>query len=196
MKKDPSTVTAPFQWERNPDLSKLRIGFDEQAPKDFVAKLRELGAQPKPMPARPSTRGINTLPIETAVAFDFYVAAGMNKPPANSAATGGAPQRFENGRTITALDYLQSQRRRQILMRAMAEIMKDFDMYVSGAGDVQLTNQTGHPAVIVPYAMTEGEHSQPRCATIIGNLFADDKILSVAHAYQRATDWHQQHPKL
>ena len=194
--KDPATVTAPFQWERNIDLSKLRIGFDEQAPKEFVAKLRELGAQLKPMPARPNTRGINTLPIETAAAFDFYVAAGMNKPPANSAATGGAPTRFENGRTITALDYLQSQRRRQILMRQMAELMKDFDMYVSASGDVQLTNQTGHPAAIVPYAMTEGEHSQPRCATIIGNLFADDKILSVGHAYQRATDWHQRHPKL
>ena len=82
------------------------------------------------------------------------------------------------------------------IRQALAEIMKDFDMCVSGSGDVQLTNQTGHPAAIVPYGFTEGEHSQPRCATIIGNLFADDKILSVAHAYQRATDWHQRHPKL
>jgi Asp-tRNA(Asn)/Glu-tRNA(Gln) amidotransferase A subunit family amidase len=194
--KDPATVTAPFQWERNPDLAKLRIGFDEQAPKDFVNKLRELGAQPKPMPARPNPRGMNALTVETAVAFDFYVAAGLNNPPANKAATGGSPDRFARSRTVTALEYLQSQRHRQILMKQMAEIMKDFDLYVSGSGDVQLTNQTGHPAAIVPYGLTEGEHSQPRCATIIGNLFADDKILSVAHAYQRATDWHQRHPKL
>jgi Asp-tRNA(Asn)/Glu-tRNA(Gln) amidotransferase A subunit family amidase len=193
--KDPSSVTAPFQWERSPDLSKLRIGYDEQAPKDVVNKLRELGAQPKPMPARPSARGMNALSVETAAAFDFYVAAGLNNPPANRAATGGSPERFARSRTVTALDYLQSQRRRQMLIQEMARIMKDFDMYVSGSGDVQLTNQTGHPAVIVPYGMTEGERSQPRCATIIGNLFADDKILSVAHAYQRATDWHQRHPK-
>ena len=30
----------------------------------------------------------------------------------------------------------------------------------------------------------------------VGDLFADDKILSVAHAYQSATDWHQRHPDL
>lgn len=97
---------------------------------------------------------------------------------------------------MTALDFLQSQRRRQILMREMAEVMKDFDMCVSGSGDVGLTSQTLHPAAIVSYAFREGERSQPLCATIIGNLFADDKILSLAHAYQRATDWHQRHPKL
>ena len=33
-------------------------------------------------------------------------------------------------------------------------------------------------------------------ATIVGNLFADDKILSVAHAYQAATDWHRRRPDL
>jgi len=27
-------------------------------------------------------------------------------------------------------------------------------------------------------------------------LFADDKILSVAHAYQAATEWHLRHPDL
>ena len=83
-----------------------------------------------------------------------------------------------------------------VLSSEMADLMKDFDMYVSGNGDVGLTNQTGHPAVIVPYMMSDGEHSQPVCTTIIGNLFEDDRILSVAHAYQQATDWHLRRPKL
>ena len=45
---------------------------------------------------------------------------------------------------------------------------------------------------------TEDEftHEKPICTTIIGDLFADDKILSVAHAYQSATDWHLMHPDL
>ncbi len=37
---------------------------------------------------------------------------------------------------------------------------------------------------------------KPVCTTIIGDLFADDKMLSVAHAYQAATDWHTRHPSL
>ena len=88
------------------------------------------------------------------------------------------------------------QRRRYILIHEMADVMKDFDMYLTGNGDVGLTNQTGHPAVVFPYMMSEGEHSQPMCTTIIGALFADDKILSVANAYQRSTQWHERHPKL
>jgi aspartyl-tRNA(Asn)/glutamyl-tRNA(Gln) amidotransferase subunit A len=29
---------------------------------------------------------------------------------------------------------------------------------------------------------------------IIGNYFAEAKLLNVAHQFQRATDWHQQAP--
>ncbi len=209
--KDPATVMTPFQFDRKADLRKFRIGFDERAPKEFVDKLRELGADPKPIPARPDSRSVNALGVESAAAFDFYVASWPPLPPDSvalaadtSAAAGrgrgggggGTRGRFTRGRTVTALEFLQTQRRRHILMRQMAELMKDFDMYVSGQGDVGLTNQTGHPAVVLPYSFSDGANGQPVCTTIIGDLFADDKILSVAHAYQRATTWHQRRPKL
>ncbi len=38
--------------------------------------------------------------------------------------------------------------------------------------------------------------SQAPKQTSIGDLFADDKILSVAHAYQTSTDWHLKRPDL
>ena len=212
--KDPATVMAPFQFDRKIDLRKLRIGFDDRAPREFVDALRALGADPKPMPARPDSRAVTALGVESAAAFDFYI-SNLPPLPADSVAMladttaggrgrgggGGSPRnRFGGrGRTVTALDFLQSQRRRQILIRQMAEVMKDFDMYVSGQGDVGLTNQTGHPAVVLPYrfaAPANNQPEQPICTTIIGNLFADDKILSVAHAYQRTTDWHLRRPKL
>ncbi len=232
---DPSTVTAPFQFERKPNLGALRIGYDEQVPKDVLDTLRRLGASLTPMKARPANRGGSSLGVETAAAFDFYVQAGLAgpppaptppagaappaagpPPPAGAPPTGGAPPpgtpeepggrggrggggrggRFYNGRTVTALDFLQAQRRRLILMREMAVVMANFDMYVSANGDVQLTNQTGHPAVVFPTGFREGENGQPTCTTIIGQLFNDDKILSVAHAYQQATDWHTRRPKL
>ena len=37
---------------------------------------------------------------------------------------------------------------------------------------------------------------QPICAVLAGNLYNDDLILSVAHRYQTATDWHLRRPKL
>ena len=249
--KDPATVTAPFRFERNIDLSKLRIGYDDRAPNQggappaLVAKLRELGAQLQPMPARPNTGNISGLGVESAAAFDSYIATlppeyvdsvlaatgrgrgggggggggaapgaavtpgaatpdsgrrggggGGGRGPSGDDSPGSAVTRFARARTTPALDFMQAQRRRYILIHEMAAVMKDFDMYLTGNGDVGLTNQTGHPAVVFPYMMSEGEHSQPMCTTIIGALFADDKILSVANAYQRSTQWHENHPKL
>ena len=237
--KDPATLTTPFQFNRRIDLAKLRIGYDDTAPKEFVDKLSELGANMKPVGARPSQggggggAGGGGLGVESAAAFESYVTekakalnvdlktfvdslgaaaaagrggagrGGGGRGP-NSVTAGRGPaaegaaslSRFGRSRTATAVDFIQSQRRRLILMHQMAEFMKDLDMYVSGSGDVGLTNQTGHPAAVVQYGFTEGENSRPQCTTIIGDLFADDKILSVAHAYQKATNWHTRHPSL
>ena len=231
--KDPSTVTAPFRFDRNTDLSRFRIGFDANSPEPVVQKLRELGAQLVDMPARPSTAGISGLGVESAAAFDMYVstlppqyvdsvlaasgrgrggggraagadtgrgrtgaAGGRGRGPTGDNSPGSAASRFARGRSVPALDYMQGQRRRHLLMHQMADLMANVDMYVSGNGDVGLTNQTGHPAVVFPYRMTETDNPQPQCTTIIGGLFADDAILSVAHAYQKATSWHEQHPRL
>jgi Asp-tRNA(Asn)/Glu-tRNA(Gln) amidotransferase A subunit family amidase len=220
--KDPATVMAPFQWERHADVSSYRIAYDEEAPPEFLAALRGLGATLVAMPERPSSSGLSSLGVETAVAFDFYAQTLPPEPPPEPASAaagaargggdgegrggggrgggrggrgGGRGGRFTRGRTVTALDFLQSQRRRQIVMREMDALMRDVDMYVTLGGDVGLTNQTGHPAAVFPYEFA-GEPAQPRCITLIGSRFADDKILSVAQAYQASTDWHTRRPTL
>lgn len=201
--KDPATLTAPFRFERQPDLSRMRIGFTEDAPEAFVDKLRELGADPRPMSELPSS-GSSGLGVESSAAFDFHVAPGGVLEPVPDPPEGEEARtpRFHGGRTTLALDYMQGLRRRHLVMQEMAKAMEGFDMFVSGSGQTGLTNETGHPAAVLPYdfgdSNTEDEftHEQPICTTIIGDLFADDKILSVAHAYQSATDWHLMHPDL
>ncbi|MFH1763263.1 MAG: amidase [Gemmatimonadota bacterium] len=196
--KDPATLTTPFRFQRNPDLSALRIGYDEDAPEAFVEALRALGADPKPMTGIPSGSS-NALNVESAAALDFHIApqieAEASLPETLSEEELRGRNRFRSGRDVSALDFVQSQRRRYLLMVGMAEAMEGFDMFVSGRGEVGLTNQTGHPAVVVPYDFG-GDNPQPLTTTIIGDLFTDDKILSVAHAYQRSTDWHLRRPDL
>jgi len=53
---------------------------------------------------------------------------------------------------------------------------------------------TPPPAPQTPPA--EPGKPQPICAVIAGNLYNDDKILSVAHQYQTRTNWHTKHPTL
>ncbi|MDA1081317.1 MAG: hypothetical protein O2973_06505, partial [Gemmatimonadetes bacterium] len=116
-------------------------------------------------------------------------------------------RRFTNNRGALGLDFIQAQRHRLRVIHEMAAVMKDFDLYVSGQGDVGLLNQTGHPAAVFPYAFGKragrggapaaaDTKDQPLCVTLVGQLFADDTILSVAHAFQKATDFHLRKPTI
>ena len=237
--KDPSTVMAPFQFDPAIKLSSLRIGVDAAAPRAFVDKLRELGANPQPIgPRLQLSGGGGGGGGETAAAFDFYVrmkakelsvdmatlgvgggrgAAGIPGDPTPMASLTGRA----GGRNALALDFIQAQRRQHILMVSMAEFLKNWDMYVPSetGGDVGLHATTGHPCAVVPYkfeaptapvngaVMGPGVDSagvaggiqynpKPICAVLAGNLFNDDKILSVAHQFQIHTDIHTQHPSI
>jgi len=202
--RDPASLTAPFAFDSNLDPSTLRVGFDEGAPEPFLRQLEGLGVRLREMSPIPDG-GSNALGVESSAAFDFYVAPnGEPEPlpedlPEDERRDRG---RFRGGRDERALDYVQSQRRRLILMREMAEAMEGFDMFVSGSGHVGLTNQTGHPAAVLPYDFgvrdpdAESPTTMPLTTTILGDLFADDRILGLAHAFQRRTDWHQRRPTL
>ena len=260
--KDPSTVMMPFAFNRDIRLASVRIGVDANAPKEFVDKLRELGAKPTPLAARPQLQGGGSLGAESAAAFDSYVqwkakelgidlatipepvrgpggggggggapGGGARGGPGGGSGAGGSPgnptgmaalMRWTSGRFPRAFDFVNAQRRRYTLITQMAELLQDVDMYVpagqgQGQWDIGLHAQTGHPCVVVPYkfdsppsrppaarpdtsAAPPAEqvvyNQQPICAVLAGNLYNDDLILSVAHRYQQATDWHTRHPKL
>ena len=202
--KDPASLTVPFRFDSAIDIGTMRIGYTDDAPESFVEALRGLGADPQPMPEIPDGRS-NSLGVESSAAFDFHVARDGEPEPIPQDLDDDERRRrsrFRGGRDVRALDFVQSQRRRHILMKEMAEVMKDFDVFVSGSGLVGLTNQTGHPAAVVPYDFgmrnpdSESPTEMPLTTTLIGNLFADDKILSVAHAFQRWTDWHSRRPDI
>lgn len=201
---DPGSLTTPFRFDPRPDLSALRVGYEQDAPQSFLDKLRELGADPRPMPEIPRG-GSNALNVESAAAFDFHVAPGGVLPPEPEGLTEAQKRdfdRFRSGRTVAGFEYVNAQRRRLTLMKQMAEAMDGLDLFVSGSGQLGLTNQTGHPTVVLPYDFgvrnpdQQNPTTMPLTTMLVGDLFADDKILSVAHAYQSATDWHLRRPRL
>lgn len=203
--RDPASLTAPFAFDPDADLAAFRIGFDEDAPEAFLEQLEDMGAELREMESIPDG-GSNALRVESSAAFDFFVSPDGEEPepvpedlePREARRRG----RFRRGRDVRALDYVQAQRRRLILMKEMQDAMTGVDMFVSGSGHVGLTNQTGHPAAIVQYGYgvrnpdDEAPTTMPLTTTLLGDLFADDKILSVAHAFQRRTEWHLRRPPL
>lgn len=173
--KDPSTVTTPFNFDRNLKLASMRIGADPNAPKELLDKLRELGATFKEIGPRPTVGGMGQggLGVEYAAAFDAYVQRKAKEtgldlnnlpersatpppapaaPPANPMAPADWNPRFVNGRTVRGFDFLQVQRRRLMLVTKWGEFMRDLDMFIANPfADVAPNAQTGHPCVVVPY---------------------------------------------
>lgn len=198
--KDPASLTLPFRFRRDVDLSKVRIGYESTAPQAFLEALRSLGADPKPMPELPRG-GSNALDVEGAAAMDFFIGPQIaaeeasGEPVSEEVAAERRRARFRRGRYVSALEYLQSQRRRYFLMQEMHRIMEGFDLFVSGNGQIVLTNQTGHPAVVLPYDFG-GDPPQPMTTVLVGALYSDDLLLSVAHRYQVSTEWHLKRPAL
>jgi hypothetical protein len=139
--------------------------------------------------------------------------------PENPMAPADWNPRFVNGRLVKGFDDLQVQRRRHVLVQRWGEFMRDLDLFVGApAADVAANAQTGHPCVVLPYAFDVPPsrppgggraatsppppaavpatplQPQPICGTLVGRLYADDVLLSLAHRFQEGTDHHTHRP--
>ena len=107
------------------------------------------------------------------------------------------PNGFRAARLIPAVEYIQANRIRTLVMYKMAELMRTIDVFVvpSFAGNaLVLTNLTGNPAVVLPNGFND--KGSPTSITFVGKLDREADVLAVAKAYQDATDFHTRQPPL
>jgi aspartyl-tRNA(Asn)/glutamyl-tRNA(Gln) amidotransferase subunit A len=71
------------------------------------------------------------------------------------------------------------------------KIGNPIEMYLSDIYTIAI-NLAGLPAMSIPAGFAEGK---PVGLQVIGNYFAEDRLLNIAHQYQLTTDWHLQTPK-
>lgn len=204
--KDQSVIDLPFNYKPDVDLSKLTIGYLQSAFKEdydnrhrdslTLAKLRELGANliPIELPDYPVNPQTIILSAEAAAAFDQLTLSNRDDELVRQGQSAW-PNLFRAARFIPAVEYIQANRARQVLIQKMDSLMQKVDLYVSptyGADNLLLTNLTGHPSVVLPNGFTEDE--QPTSITFIGKLFDEGTLLGVANKYQQATGFHTKHP--
>jgi Asp-tRNA(Asn)/Glu-tRNA(Gln) amidotransferase A subunit family amidase len=164
---------------------------------------------PVALPDLPASDMLTVLGAEAAAAFDELTRTGRDKL-LNAQDKGDWPNQFRTARFIPAVEYVQANRARTLLMQKMAELFKTVDVIVAPTDSDQLvvTNLTGHPAVILPNGFRPatapvpekptrgGGPGTPVSLTFVGNLYGESDLLAVAKAYQDATDFHTKHPKL
>ncbi len=205
--KDTTVFDFPFSWDSELDIKKLRIGYlKKEFEKDYRNKendlktletLRSLGINliPIELPDLPIEPLSLILNVEGASAFDELTRTRSVDMMVRQERRAW-PNVFRWARFVPAVEYIQANRIRTLLINEMAERLKNIDVYVSPSFGINLllTNLTGHPAVVVPNGFDKD--GNPTSITFIGNLFKEAEALLVAKKYQDSTDFHLKHPKL
>lgn len=205
--KDLSLIDASFNYNPKVNFKKLKIGYLKN---DFAKKypfhdndsialniLKELGAEliPIELPNIATADLSFILSAEAGAAFDELTRSNKDDLLVRQIKNAW-PNVFRSSRFIPAVEYINANRIRYLLIQEMKKLFDKVDLYISPSwvgNNLLLTNLTGHPAVVVPNGFKNGT---PTSFTFIGNLFDEAKIIAVAKAYQEATDYHKKHPKL
>jgi Asp-tRNA(Asn)/Glu-tRNA(Gln) amidotransferase A subunit family amidase len=190
---DAAAVDRPFHWPCPRDVRSLRVGYVESnRSRPELDVLKSLGVQLIPI-KMPSTYPVQAMMIilnaEAATAFDDLTRQGI---------TDGLntwPRNFRQGEFIPAVEYLRANRIRTLLMREMETLMAQVDLYVGG-NDLQITNLTGHPTLVMPNGFSTGDRPVPSAITFTGKLYGETELLALGHAYQQATGHHLRRPPL
>ena len=199
--QDPTVVEQPFTWNPNVKLADLRFGYVENGLSEdhphrpfyeqTLDTLRMLGANLRPikLPDYPLEPLQLILEVEAAAAFDELTRSNVDDLLVRQEEEAW-PNLFRQARFIPAVEYVQANRVRALVMQALSQLMADVDLYVAPSleGDnLLLTNLTGHPAVVVPNGFDE--EGMPTSITFTGRLYDESTILAVAKSYQDATDF-------
>ncbi len=205
---DQTLYDAAFTYNHEINIKDLKIGYlknDFDKKYDFhdndsasLAKLRELGVKliPIELPKLPINDLSIILSAEAAAAFDQLTRNNEDDLMVRQIKNAW-PNSFRASRFIPAVEYINANRIRFMLIQEMQKLMEKVDLYIapSWEGDnLLLTNLTGHPCVVLPTGFLE--KGTPTSISFIGRLFDEGKLIAFAKAYQDASGFHKQHPPM
>lgn len=202
---DQTVVDRPFQYGASIDFQRARIGYLQDLFKeDYPGRaadstslevMRSLGAEliPVSLPEYPVEALSFILSAEAAAAFDELTRSGKDDLLVRQVKNAW-PNVFRASRFIPAVEYLQANRVRYLIIQEMEAM--DVDLFIAPAfagNTLLLTNLTGHPCVVLPNGFDA--NGSPVSITFIGRLYDEATLLTAANAYQEATDFHTRHPE-
>jgi Asp-tRNA(Asn)/Glu-tRNA(Gln) amidotransferase A subunit family amidase len=204
------------QRQKTMAAARARRDYDRKYDLAALDKLRSMGVNlvPVELPELPYSAMTPLLTAEAAAAFDDLTITGRDKLLTEQS-DDDWPNLFRVARFYPAVEYIQANRVRTLAIREVSRLFEKFDVIVASTNSEQLvvTNLTGHPAVIMPNGVrgddapvppkvdtgeddSIGGPGTPVSITFLGGHYQDAKMCALAKAYQDATGFQKQHPKL
>jgi Asp-tRNA(Asn)/Glu-tRNA(Gln) amidotransferase A subunit family amidase len=195
----------PFNWDATADVSNLRVGHLSGAAdnaldgetrrntENALRVIRSLGVAVVPfaLPDVPIEAIDFIRYAETSAAFADVTRAGVLTDVERGPEQSRRPDEIRAGHFIPAVEFIQANRYRMRLMEEVDRALGDLDLFIGS--NQAITNRTGHPVLSIPNGFS---HGSPTALHLTGKLFGEQDLLLLAHAFQKKTDFHAQHPRL
>lgn len=211
--KDGSAVDMPFNYAPKTNLKTLKIAYA----KNYFDKIKDTNRSEFEVLKQFKRMGIELIPInfpdsgvyqfnimdiiigaECAAQFDEMTRSGVDDALTRQTKNDW-PNQFRTSRFTPAVEYINAQRHRTILMQKVNEIVAQYDAIIcpsrGGGNQSAITNLTGHPVVCVPTGL-DPKYKLPTGISFVGKLFDEATILAIANQYQKATGWDEMHPTM
>ena len=147
-------LLASREYDRKFDLAALEV----------LRKKMGVELIPVSLPEAPYEAMRSIYSVEGAAAFQYLTLSGRDKLLAERSASNW-PNIFRAANFTPAVEYIQSMRARYLAIVRMAKVFEQVDIIVTpttGASQqVNVTNLTGHPAVIVPNGLRGADAPPP-----------------------------------
>jgi Asp-tRNA(Asn)/Glu-tRNA(Gln) amidotransferase A subunit family amidase len=196
-----------FAWDGTRGLDGLRVGVlagavdalegaEAENARRTLAILRDLGVDPVPveLPAHADMDALQMLLVDEAAAFDELIRTGDVKYFRQDI---DEPEDvlMRVARLYPAVEYVQTHRRRTLLMQGMASLFETIDVMVApfgGSPQQSATSLTGHPSVALQTGFDPA--GRPTGIQFVGRLYGEAEALTLARHVQQRTDLHRRHP--
>lgn len=211
--KDMCAVNKPFNYKPAADIKKMKVAYA----KNYYDKITDTARNEWKVLDAYKKMGVQLVPVnfpdsgvynfnimdvvisaECAAAFDEFTRNNIDDEMTQQGKNDW-PNSFRVSRLMSAVEYINANRHRFLLMQKVNEVMKDIDVLICptrGSGNQSaITNLTGHPVVCMPTGFDK-RFNLPTSITLIGKLYDEATILAAAKAYQQVTEWDDVHPPL
>lgn len=204
---DRTTRTASFNYDSKISIKKLRVGYfkiwfegkypTKENDQKSLEVLKNLGIELIALEwdsKIPISAVRLMLTAEAAASFDELTRSNRDSMMTDQSKWAW-PNTFRAARFIPAVEYINASRLRQALIQEFYTKTKDFDVIVTpsfGGSQLLTTNLTGNPCVVVPNGFND--KGSPTSISFLGKLFGEAAVISLARAYQEATEWEEKVP--
>jgi Asp-tRNA(Asn)/Glu-tRNA(Gln) amidotransferase A subunit family amidase len=229
--EDPVSIGAPLSYDATASLRGRRVGYfpaDFEASdaadldKSVLATAKQLGLELVPLTRAdlPYDTLMSTLFAEAAASFEELTLENRDDE-LTWQAPGAWPNTFRKARFLSAVDHIQLDRLRRLVMQVMDETFRGVDAIIGPAlagPMLVITNFTGHPSLILrtgfrqsetrsPLSLAKGRieqgsptagplHTVPHGLCLYGRLFEEGTLCEIGRVLEQALDVAGRRPPL